>query len=385
MAKKKKSSASRSLTTMLLGIILTIGLFYFGLGSLEDNEDIPPELRDLIRDILGSDSDTSFSGDWYTVYFTEPQANDDTIEKVVIKAIDSANETLDGVFFEFNVEGITEAVIRAEERGVEIRLVMDDDHAVFDDESTVEDLEDAGIEIVDDSRGALMHHKFMIIDGKELWMGSMNFTQNGLYRNNNNLVRLENAGVIENYQAEFEELFVDKAFSRTANPRPVPNRELKDGDTIVETYFSPEDGVLLEERIVELINDAESSVYIMTFVMTSDLIGEAALARHNDGIKVEAVFENTGSLTEFSEMPRLGCAGANVRQDGNPGILHHKVIIIDEDIVLTGSFNFSNSARDNNSENVLIIHDAEFAKGYVEEFERRFAEGEEPSRSEMSC
>lgn len=381
----KKSSSSRSLTTILLGIILTIALFYFGLGNLEDNEDIPPELRDLIRVILGKDENTSFSGEWYTVYFTEPGANDKTIEDAVIEAIDNADSTIDGAFFEFNVEGITNALIRARQRGVEIRLVLDDDHAVFDDESTVEDLEDAGIEFVDDSRGALMHHKFMIIDGQELWMGSMNFTQNGLYRNNNNLVRLDNTDIIANYQAEFEEMYIDKAFSATANPRNVPFRELKDGDVIVETYFSPEDGDAIEARIVELVNEADSSVYIMTFNMTSDDVGQAILSRHNDGLDVQAVFENTGSLTEFSEMPRLGCAGASVRQDGNPGILHHKVIIIDKEIVVTGSFNFSNSARDNNSENVLIVHDADFTNAYVEEFERRFAEGEEPTRSEMGC
>ncbi len=382
---KKKSSSSRSLTTILLGIILTIALFYFGLGNLEDNEDIPPEIRDLIQTLLGKDDDTSFSGDWYTVYFTEPGANDKTIENAVIAAIDDADETIDGAFFEFNVEGITNAMIRAKERGVEIRFVFDDDHAAFDDESTVEELEDAGIEFVDDSRGALMHHKFMIIDGKELWMGSMNFTQNGLYRNNNNLVRLDNKDIIANYQAEFEEMFVDHAFSASQNPRDVPYRELKDGDVTVETYFSPEDGDLIEARIVELVNDADSSVYVMAFNMTSDDIGEAILDRYNNGVDVQAVFENTGSLTEYAEMPRLGCAGANVRQDGNPGVLHHKVIIIDKEIVVTGSFNFSNSARDDNSENVLIVHDPNFAKAYLEEFDRRFAEGEEPTRSEMGC
>ena len=69
-----------------------------------------------------------------------------------------------------------------------------------------------------------------------------------------------------------------------------------------------------------------------------------------------------------------------MRQDGNPDILHHKVFIIDNEIVVMGSFNFSASARDSNTENLLIIHNAEIANAYTNEWKLRFAEGRVPPR-----
>jgi phosphatidylserine/phosphatidylglycerophosphate/cardiolipin synthase-like enzyme len=60
----------------------------------------------------------------------------------------------------------------------------------------------------------------------------------------------------------------------------------------------------------------------------------------------------------------------DVRRDGNTGLMHHKVIIIDRSIVITGSYNFSNSAETSNDENVVIIHSAETAAEFMSEFQR---------------
>jgi phosphatidylserine/phosphatidylglycerophosphate/cardiolipin synthase-like enzyme len=75
-----------------------------------------------------------------------------------------------------------------------------------------------------------------------------------------------------------------------------------------------------------------------------------------------------------------------VRQDGNTfGFLHDKVMIIDQSIVVTGSFNFSASAADNNDENVLIIHNPDMAQAYLREFDQQWAEAEQIPASEISC
>jgi phosphatidylserine/phosphatidylglycerophosphate/cardiolipin synthase-like enzyme len=62
-----------------------------------------------------------------------------------------------------------------------------------------------------------------------------------------------------------------------------------------------------------------------------------------------------------------------VRRDGNPGLLHHKVIIIDEQIVITGSYNFTNSAETRNDENLIVLYDPFFASQFIAEFQRVFA------------
>jgi phosphatidylserine/phosphatidylglycerophosphate/cardiolipin synthase-like enzyme len=108
----------------------------------------------------------------------------------------------------------------------------------------------------------------------------------------------------------------------------------------------------------------------MAFSFTLDNMGDALLARAAAGIDVQGVFETTGSETRFSEMTRLHCAGVNVRQDGNNGVMHNKVIIVDGQVVVTGSFNFSDNAVSSNDENVVIIRNADIASLYLQEFQR---------------
>jgi phosphatidylserine/phosphatidylglycerophosphate/cardiolipin synthase-like enzyme len=71
--------------------------------------------------------------------------------------------------------------------------------------------------------------------------------------------------------------------------------------------------------------------------------------------------------------------GVDVRLDGNPAGMHHKVIIIDCRTVITGSYNFSSNARTRNDENTLILHSPEIAALYEQEFERVWTQAELPS------
>jgi phosphatidylserine/phosphatidylglycerophosphate/cardiolipin synthase-like enzyme len=87
-------------------------------------------------------------------------------------------------------------------------------------------------------------------------------------------------------------------------------------------------------------------------------------------MEAEQVGSNIG--TEYDP---FALAGLDVRLDGNQGQMHHKVIIIDERIVITGSYNFSSSAETRNDENLLIIHSAEIAHPFLEEFQRVFRQG----------
>ena len=109
----------------------------------------------------------------------------------------------------------------------------------------------------------------------------------------------------------------------------------------------------------------------------------AKLHTLESGVQVQGIFETTGSETSSSELTPLFCAGLPVRQDGNPFILHHKVFIVDNDTVITGSFNISSNATNSNDENLLVIQDPALAAQYIAEFERRWAEAIAPSG--LSC
>jgi phosphatidylserine/phosphatidylglycerophosphate/cardiolipin synthase-like enzyme len=87
-------------------------------------------------------------------------------------------------------------------------------------------------------------------------------------------------------------------------------------------------------------------------------------------VSVSGVFEKTGSETQYSEYGNMRKAKLDVLQDGNPYVMHHKVIIIDARTVIFGSFNFSNNADKDNDENVLIIDDPTLAQAFEAEFQR---------------
>jgi phosphatidylserine/phosphatidylglycerophosphate/cardiolipin synthase-like enzyme len=138
----------------------------------------------------------------------------------------------------------------------------------------------------------------------------------------------------------------------------------------VEVYFSPDDGV--EDRIVDILRSAEKSIDFMVYTFTSDALAETMLARAKDGVQVRGVIERDQASNLGGENERLRRAGLDVRMDGNPNNMHHKVIIIDHSIVITGSYNFSRSAEEHNDENVLILYDVEASQKYLLEFERIF-------------
>jgi phosphatidylserine/phosphatidylglycerophosphate/cardiolipin synthase-like enzyme len=315
---------------------------------------------------------------WIQIHFTTPKYPDDQadhhggLDEILVADIERAKSTVDVAAYELDLESVSDALVAAHERGVKVRFVTDSDNV---DEQAVRRLVRAGIPVVEDDRGAIMHDKFVIIDGEVVWTGSWNLTENGTYRNNNNAVRIVSAALAENYTTEFEEMFVDRAFGPTsASDTPHPEVMISHpgtGESVrIDNYFAPEDGVL--DRILEFVEGAGESIRFMAFSFTDDRLGEAVKQQSKAGIAVQGVFEARGSDTEYSEYGRLSRARPplDVLTDGNPYILHHKVFIVDDKIVILGSFNFSESANELNDENVLIIHDRDVAALYRDEFER---------------
>jgi len=136
-------------------------------------------------------------------------------------------------------------------------------------------------------------------------------------------------------------------------------------------YFSPKGGC--ERAIIEWINKANKSIHIMIYSFTLDSIGNALITAYKKGIEVLIVFERE-QISKYSEDIKLKNAGINVKYDNNPALMHNKVMIIDNKVVLTGSFNWSSQAEDKNNENLLIIIDNELAELYEKEFQKIWSE-----------
>lgn len=138
-------------------------------------------------------------------------------------------------------------------------------------------------------------------------------------------------------------------------------------DRVEEVCFSAVEDC--SSLIVFWISRANKSIHVMIYSFTQDEIGEALAQAVKRGIDVEVVFEKS-QLSEYSELERLKKAGAEVYLDGNPYTMHHKVAVIDDVVVITGSYNWSMSAEERNDENLVILFGENIAKLYESEFQR---------------
>ena len=316
---------------------------------------------------------------WYEVYFSHvynsnPESakqDPNNIDKMLIDKIKSAQKTIDASLHELDSEPIANALIDAHQKGVKVRLITETDYM---DEYSVLELQKAGITVKNDgSRGGLMHNKFLVFDEEAVWTGSLNTTNNGCYKNNNNAIYIRSKELADNFTTEFNEMFEYSKFG-AKSPKTIPYPIVKIDSTEIITLFSPENDV--DEAIISQINQAQGSIYFMIFSFTHDGIGNAMIEKYKVGVDVKGVFEKRGSETNYAEYTKMRDIGIPVKQDTNKWILHHKVIIIDQNTVITGSFNFSKNATKTNEENVLIIKgNPNIAKSYLAEFARVYGQG----------
>ena len=307
---------------------------------------------------------------WYEVYFSAPDSTAsstlrDGPDAHLAESIDQARLSVDLAADSLNLWSVRDALLDAHRRGVAVRVVMESENL---DAEEVQELIGGGVPLVDDRRQGLMHNKFVIIDRREVWSGSMNFTVSGAYRSDNNLIQIVSPALAENYLVEFEEMFSDHQFGADSPANtPLPMMEIE--GIQVEVYFSPDDGTML--RILDLLGEARKSVYFMAYSFTDNDLAQTMIALQDSGVQVAGVMDEAQALSNTGgEFQNLLANGVDVRLDGNPKSMHHKVIIIDGEIVVTGSYNFSRSARTRNDENTLILHSQEIAEIYLEEFGR---------------
>ena len=400
MAQKTKKSKSTASILAIIFFVILGGVFLVTgndpLGIFTPEEITPTSVVAVVEGDAPTVEQsqpvaTRAAEDWYQIYFTDPNTINDpenlagSIPENLIERINNAKQVIHIAAFEFNLTPVAEALIAAHERGVDVRWVTDDEHGIDSDEEDGHGqfamLKDAGIQVKDDQRGALMHNKFIIFDNQTVWTGSTNLTVNGNFHNNNNVIVIQSTRLAAIYELEFDELWAGEFGPRS--PSTVERQSLTINGTPIQVLFAPEDKVM--EKLVPIIEEAQHNIRFMAFSFTYVDLGEAVMARAEAGVDVKGIFETRGSQTEYSELPAMHCAGLAVRQDGNPQTFHHKVIIIDDEIVITGSLNFSNNADSSNDENVIILANSDIAAQYLAEFDRRWAEAQAPDAADMNC
>jgi len=135
----------------------------------------------------------------------------------------------------------------------------------------------------------------------------------------------------------------------------------------LEVYFSPHGGAT--EATIRELNKAKSTVLVQAYSFTSAPIAKALLNAHKRRVKVEVILDKSKRTQNYSSATFLYNQGIPVKIDAQHALPHNKIMIIDGEPVVTGSFNFTKAAEENNAENLLIIHDNKLAERYTKNWQ----------------
>ena len=434
--------------TGCLGLLVLGGLFY--LGWKRDKRPLPlpqdPEIQ-------------VFFNQTQTQQYQEPyrhtQRPGDNLEQVITDAINQATTSVDVAVQELNLPLVAQALIDKASTGIQVRIIVDNQYSqgwsqhdlawirqqdtysrakyenlfafgdinsdgfITSDEAAQRDailmLRQANIPIVDDTddgtKGSgLMHHKFVVIDGRQVITGSTNFTLSGIHGdwhvpesrgNANTLLRIFCPELATAYTVEFNLMWGDgpgsqpnSIFGSSKPPRPMETFSLGEGQITVQ--FSPHRADTSREQttngIIETtLAQASQSVDLALFVFTDQGIADAIATT---SLSIRALIDRSFIYRSHSEaLDMMGLAlpdhrcqyekgnrpwqtsistvGYPVLADGDK--LHHKFAILDNHTVIIGSHNWSKAANHTNDENLLIIENAPVAQHFKQEFERLYA------------
>ena len=138
----------------------------------------------------------------------------------------------------------------------------------------------------------------------------------------------------------------------------------------INVCFTPPSGC--GDLIAREISHAQREIYLQAYGLTSKKIIDQLIAAHKRNIQINILVDKSNLTDRFSKIHLLKEAGIKVKIDKISGIAHNKVIIIDNEKVITGSFNFTNDADKRNAENVVLIKDSKIAEQYIQNWNNRY-------------
>lgn len=157
-------------------------------------------------------------------------------------------------------------------------------------------------------------------------------------------------------------------------PSVIQAKDITLSNAPVQVYFSPRGGCT--EAVVEALNHAKSEVLVQAYSFTSKEIAKALVDAHKRGVHVEIILDKSNRSSKYNAGDFTAHAGIPTYIDAAHAIAHNKVMIIDRETAVTGSFNFTKAAEEHNAENLLILRSKELAKAYIDNWEKHKAHSE---------
>ena len=346
----------------------------------------------------------------------------DRIPSSLIEAIDATQSSLYLALYELNLTEVAAAIVRAKERGVDVKLIYDMGHgqagaaggggegafeaAAAGPSNEYTSLVRAGVStrlLKGGGSYGIMHNKIAVCDGELVVTGSFNWTNAADQENFENAVFRDDPSLAQLYTSYFNWMWplgtavnpgiisgtpTFGALQAAANPfgtppaDPSPSVQYK-GAAWPRAVYSPNGGA--DAKLAEAIGKAQGSVDMAIFSLYSPVVADAVQAAAGRGVTVRVVADKS-QAKRSPQVAQLVSAGVPLKLSsgrGGKGVLHHKFTVIDGELVELGSFNYSENAEKNNFENQFYTASGDDVAGYEAEFAAVWAQAHDPQAGEI--
>ena len=331
-------------------------------------------------------------------FLAEHEQSADDVMARLTAFIDGAKHTLDFAIYDMRFSDplrarLAGALREKAQAGVEIRFCYDADKPLQPNLAAGQDPAPSGTGAFVQSLGypwrriagmKLMHSKYIMRDRQSVWTGSANMTDDAFTLMENNIVEIDSRPLASYYAQNFEELWEKENFEHTGDTHTEPVALTFSSQlATARVLFSPGCGLEIDSEIARRVRAAQRRVRICSLLVNSGtLIGELGNVIRRGRVTVDGIYDRTQMeqvYQQWQEVPqnrwkisalkeiimRAGLVGKNsapYTPTGRHNFMHNKILVID-DTVITGSYNFSRSAQFN-AENILFIESAPLAEAY---------------------
>ncbi len=350
--------------------------------------------RDMVKDSIGETHYTlaplKAKGDFSSF----PDYAFSYLNTLTVDAINASQRSVDIAIYSITLREMPAAIIAARDRGVKVRMLLDQFHVYPKKSTQIKKLIEAGIEIRT-LRGTrdygVMHNKIGIFDNEMVTTGSYNWTFSATFYNHENMLVTRRPKHIKGYAAYWNWMWAhaNTLEQGPQDPFPVghfgaPPQDEKpvmkfNGLEIPAYIFSPGSGS--EERLAEMIGAAKKTVDAVTFTFSSRILADAVIDAKNRGVKVRFMTDRDMGKSSWAA-ERIYKNGVEIKwRKGRTekGAMHNKYVILDGKILQTGSFNWSINGNVNSFENMIFINDSFIIKAYQSKFDSFYLDATEPS------
>ncbi|SFR42513.1 Phosphatidylserine/phosphatidylglycerophosphate/cardiolipin synthase [Yoonia tamlensis] len=310
----------------------------------------------------------------------------DSLEAPIIDFIDGAQAELLVCVQELDHRPIADALIAASRRGVRVRAIMEQDYlreknAPDPDSLGVQEINRellmrilrAGVDAKADYNPAIFHQKFMIRDKASVLTGSTNFTTTGVTKNLNHICVIHDVEVAREYGREFRQLRqgIFGARSLTTPRKPLEGHFV--GGIRIKPLFAP-DHMPEMEFIKQMIKARDRIDFAVFTFSQSSGIDDALVNARQKGLGVNGVLDRRQANQTWASKDTLVSGGVTLHQNRTgTGVrkIHHKLMVMDDGLIILGSFNYTGPANLVNDENIIVLGDLDLPDGAARDAQRQ--------------